>query len=271
MAGSDVEIASGAEDMGSVGAPAFLVLGPIQAWSAGREVSLPNGRVLALLALLLVHRGSALHLDRIADELWSGAGPANPKNAVQVIVSRLRRAVGGGLVASQGGGYALAPSAGAADADQFEALHRRGREEISRGRAQDAAETLREALGLWRGPALIDVADQGFAQPEIARLEGLRDCCLRDRVDADLACGRHAQLTGELAGLVRQHPLDERLRSQQILALYHAGRQADALAAYRSARGALVDGLGLEPSPGLAGLERAILRQELRQPAALPL
>ncbi len=227
--------------------------------------------MLALFSLLTVHRSSALHLDRIVDELWSGDGPANPRNAVQVLVSRLRSAIGGELVVSGGGGYGLALGGGALDADRFEALHRRGREEISRGRAPQAAETLREALELWRGPALLDVADQGFAQPEIARLEGLRESCLRDRVDADLACGRHAQLTGELEGLVRQQPLDERLRSQLILALYHAGRQAEALDAYRAARLALVDGLGLEPSPALAGLEGAVLRHEMPTPVAIAL
>ena len=121
-----------------------------------------------------------------------------------------------------------------------------------RGEPQEAAATLRQALALWRGPALADVSQERFAQPEIARLEDLRLACLGDRVDADLACGRHAEIAGELEGLVRQHPLRERLRGQQMLALYRAGRQADALDAYRAAYAALVDGLGIEPSPRAA-------------------
>ena len=111
--------------------------------------------------------------------------------------------------------------------------------------------TLRRALALWRGPALADVRDERFAAPEIARLDDLRLACLAERVDADLACGRHAEVAGEIEALVREHPLRERLHGQLMLALYRAGRQADALAAYRSAREALVDGLGIEPSPML--------------------
>ena len=165
------------------------------------------------------------------------------------------------------GGYALRLPPGALDADRFEERFQRGREELTGRKQQEAAETLREALALWRGPALADVRDEGFAQPEIARLDDLRLACLEDRVDADLACARHAEVAGELEALVRQHPLRERLRGQLMLALYHSGRQADALAAYRSAHRALVDGLGIEPSPELRALEAAILRQDVPAPA----
>ena len=140
------------------------------------------------------------------------------------------------------------------------------REELAARRAREAAATLRQALALWRGPALADVADERFAQPEIARLEDLRLACLTDRIDADLACGRHEEVAGELEALVRQHPLRERLRGQQMLALYRAGRQADALEAYRAAYEALVDGLGIEPSPELRALEAAILRHDVPAP-----
>ena len=144
----------------------------------------------------------------------------------------------------------------------------RGRDELTRGEAVEAAATLRRALALWRGPALADVRDERFAAPEIARLDDLWLACVSERVDADLACGRHVEVAGEIEALVREHPLRERLHGQRMLALYRAGRQADALAAYRGAREALVEGLGIEPSPMLRELEAAILRQDVPEPAA---
>ena len=207
--------------------------------------------------------------DRVVDELWEGAGPKDARHAVHVVASRLRGALGDGVVISKGGGYAVRLAPGDLDAERFEGLFRRGRAELAQGEAWEAAATLRQALTIWRGPALADVSEERFAQPEIARLEDLRLACLGDRVDADLARGLHADLAGELEGLVREHPLHERLRAQQMLALYRAGRQADALAAYRSAYQELVDGLGIEPSPELRALEAAILRQEVPAPSSL--
>jgi DNA-binding SARP family transcriptional activator len=245
----------------------FRILGPIEVEVAGGlSDRVPRGRTLSLLALLLVHRGTVVHVDRAVDELWDGAGPEHARKAVQVLASRLRSALGDGVVLSEGGGYALRPAAGSVDAERFEALFARGRAELAGGEPAEAAATLRQALALWRGPALAEVSQEGFAQPEIARLDDLRLACLSDRLDADLAVGRHAEVLGELEGLVRQHPLRERLRAQHMLALYRAGRQADALEAYRSAYAALVDGLGIEPSPELRALEAAILRQDV--PAA---
>src|SRR3954464_5994252 len=247
------------------------ILGPIEV-ELGDDgcARIPRGRTLALLALLLVHRGAIVALDRIADELWDGDGPQNARNAVQVIASRLRAAVGEDLVVSGARGYALRPPAGALDAERFEGEHPRGAELLAGAEPEEAAAGLRDALALWRGPALADVGDERFAQPEIARLEDLRLACLADRLDADLACGRHDEVAGELEALVREHPLRERLRGQQMLALYRCGRQADALEAYRGAYEALVDGLGIEPSPELRALEAAILRQEVPAPAAPP-
>src|SRR6185295_18981838 len=152
------------------------------------------------------------------------------------------------------------------DADRFANHVRQGRSELDEGEAWEAAATLRRALELWRGPALAEVAYARFAQTEITQLEDLRLACLSDRIDADLACGRHADVVGELDALVREHPLRERLRGQQMLALYRAGRQADALEAYRLTYEALVDGLGIEPSPELRELEAAILRHEVPSP-----
>ena len=151
------------------------------------------------------------------------------------MASRLRSALGDDGGALGGRRLRRAPGPGALDAERFEELSARGREELTRGEPWEAAATLREALALWRGPALADVADERFAAPEIARLEDLRLACLSERIDADLACGRHAEVAGELEALVRAHPLRERLRAQQMLALYRSGRQADALDAYRGA------------------------------------
>src|SRR3954471_20707857 len=247
------------------------ILGPIEVELRDDVCArIPRGRTLALLALLLVHHGAIVALDRIADELWDGDGPQNARNAVQVIASRLRAAVGEELVVSGARGYALRPPAGALDAERFEGEHRRGAELLARAEPEEAAAGLRDALALWRGPVLADVADEGFAQPEIARLEDLRLACLADRLDADLACGLHHEVAGELEALVREHPLRERLRGQQMLALYRCGRQAEALEAYRAAYEALVDGLGIEPSPDLRALEAAILRHDVPAPAARP-
>ena len=250
--------------------PSFEILGPIQARLADGSVApLPRGRVLSLLALLLVERGAAVHADRIVDELWPAAGPRHARNAVQVLASRLRGVIGEQAVVSEGGGYALRVPDGAVDADRFEDALAAGRLEAAVDPAS-AAVTLQHALALWRGRALADVRDEGFAHPEVARLEELRLACLAERIDAELACGGHALLTAELERLVRQHPLCERFRAQLMVALYRVGRQADALAEYRSARLALAEELGLDPTPELRALEAAILRHELPAPPPGP-
>ena len=244
--------------------PQYRILGPIQVGGADH---VPRGRTLSLLALLLVHRGAFVHVDRALDDLWEdGERPQNGRKAVHVVASRLRSALGEARLLSQGRGYAVRMAPGDLDADRFEELVLQGRGELAAGEPWEAAATLRSALEPWRGPALADVADARFAQAEIARLEDLRLACISDRIDAELACARHGDVVGELDALVRQHPLRERLRGQQMLALYRAGRQADALEAYRRAYEALADGLGIEPSPELRELEAAILRQEVPSP-----
>jgi DNA-binding SARP family transcriptional activator len=249
--------------------PEFRILGPIDVAGAARAGNrVPRGRTLSLLALLLVHRGAFVHVDRALDELWEGARPRHGRKAVHVVASRLRGALGDGVLRSRGSAYAVRMAPGDLDADRFEGLVRHGRAELVAGEAWEAAATFKRALELWRGPALADVADARFAQPEIARLEDLRLACVSDRIDADLACGRPAEVVGELEALVQEHPLRERLRGQQMLALYRAGRPADALEAYRRAYDALADGLGIEPSPELRALESAILRHEVPTPPA---
>ena len=175
---------------------------------------------------------------------------------------------GRGLLLSEGARLRRAPGADASTPIASRTRCAAAARSSARGEPGEAAATLRQALALWRGPALADVGDERFAQPEIARLEDLRLACLADRVDADLACGRHEEVAGELEALVQQHPLRERLRAQQMLALYRGGRQAEALDAYRAAYTALVDGLGIEPSPELRALEAAILRHDVPPPAA---
>ena len=249
----------------------FRILGPVEALDGeGSPLELPGGRPRALLALLLIHPAEAVSVDRVIEELWSDRLPENPQNAVQVLASRLRKAVGADVVLSEAGGYRLLLEPGERDSERFEELAARGRDELAGGDAAAAAETLRNALALWRGPALADVRYERFAQSEVARLEELRLACSEARIDADLMLGRHAEVVPELEALVGEHPLSERLRGQLMLALYRSGRQAEALVAYREARRTLVDELGIEPSPELRELEQSILRQEEGLSLGLP-
>jgi predicted ATPase/DNA-binding SARP family transcriptional activator len=177
-------------------------------------------------------------------------------------VSNLRKTLGSGLLVTQGRGYCLRTEPGQTDVDRFEALEAEGRRARERGDALTAGAVLREALGVWRGPAPSDFAYEPFAQAEIARLEEYRLAALENRIDADLASGEHARLVGELEGLVREHPLRERLRAQLMVALYRCDRQADALAAYGRAREVLSEQLGLEPGVPLKELQLAILNHD---------
>ena len=240
----------------------FRVLGSLEVVDHDGPVALGAPKQRALLAVLLLHRGEPVSSDRLIDEIWGEQPPASANKIVQGYVSNLRKVLGDGRLVTQGRGYVLRIEPGQTDVDRFEALAARGRRALEDGDALTASAVLREALALWRGPPLSDFAYEPFAQPEIARLEEARLAALEDRIDADLASGEHARLVGELEALVREHPLRERLRGQLMLALYRSGRQADALDAYRDARGWLLDELGLEPGHELRELERAILAQD---------
>ncbi|HET8820563.1 MAG TPA: BTAD domain-containing putative transcriptional regulator, partial [Thermoleophilaceae bacterium] len=254
----------------------FGILGPLEVTDGGREPVIASGKQRALLAILLLHANEVVSRDRLIEELWGEQPPVTAVKSLQVQVSRLRKALGGGEgpVITGPNGYSIRVGAGELDLERFERLAEEGRRALADD-AERAAELLHEALSLWRGPALADFTFEGFAQPEIGRLEELRLAALEDRIDADLARGRHAELVPELEALVATHPLRERLRRQLVLALYRAGRQADALEAYRAARATLMDELGLEPTPELRQLEQAILTHDAAvrapaQPAARP-
>ena len=239
----------------------FRVLGSLEVVEGDRPVALGGPQQRALLAVLLVHRGESVSSDRLIDALWGEQAPASAVKIVQGYVSNLRRVLGDGLLVTRGGGYLLQAEPGQTDLDRFESLVAEGRRALQEGDAPTAAARLRDALGLWRGPPLADLAYESFAQAEIARLEESRLAALADRIDAELALGEHARLVGELEALVREHPLRERLVGQLMLALYRSGRQADALETYRRAREWLSE-LGLEPGPALRELEQSILRQD---------
>jgi DNA-binding SARP family transcriptional activator len=226
-----------------------------------RQVDLGGPRQRALLARLLVHANQVVAAERLIEDLW-GEGSAGA-NALQVTVSRLRRAlVAEDRLLTQPPGYLLRLAAGEYDRDMFEQLVDEARRSIAREKAQEAADTLRRALGLWRGQPFADFLYEPFAQAEIARLEEARLACLEERIEADLALGRHGELIGELEALIREHPLRERPRGQLMLGLYRCGRQADALELYRETRVLFDHELGIEPSPALRRVEAAILRQD---------
>ena len=248
----------------------FRILGPLEVDDAGRRVELGGARQQALLAILLLHRGEVVPADRLVEQLYAGSPPPTAAKSLQAHVSRLRKALGGdGRLQTRGRGYTLDLTADDVDADRFATLHDQGRSALAAGNAEAAATALGEALALWRGAPLGDLAYDDFAQPELSRLEELRLTCTEDRIDADLALGRHAGLVGELERLVAAEPLRERLRGQLMLALYRSGRQAEALATYADARRTLSDELGLEPGRALQELERAILNHDARLDAAV--
>jgi predicted ATPase/DNA-binding SARP family transcriptional activator len=239
----------------------FRVLGSLEVVDGGRLLALGSPQQRALLAVLLVHRSEPVSSDRLINELWGENAPASAIKIVQGYVSNLRKALGDGLLVTRGRGYSLQVDDGQLDVDRFEALVAEARRALQEGDARPAVVRLREALELWRGPALADFAYEGFAQAEPARLQESRLVALQERIAAQLELGDHAQLVGELEALVREHPLREGFIGQLMVALYGAGRQAEALDAYQHARMRLADELGLEPGPGLKKLQAEILEQ----------
>ena len=241
----------------------FRILGLLEVARDGEPLLLGAVQQRALLAVLVLHRGEAVSVDRLVDELWGERAPAAAAKTVQVYVSQLRKALGAGVIVTQGRAYRLAIAPGQVDAVRFEALGAEGRRALAGGDAARARERLCSALGLWRGEPLAEFAYEPFAQAAIARLQEERLAALEDRIEADLALGADGELIGEIESLIASNPLQERLRGQLMLALYRAGRQADALGAYRQTSELLRGELGLEPSRPLQELERSILEHDV--------
>ncbi len=243
----------------------FRVLGPLDVAHDGVPVRLGGERQRALLALMVTHANALVTTERLIEHLFGGDPSQSAANAVHVAVSRLRRALRCGdesLLLTRPGGYVLSVDPDQLDAARFERLLDQGRQAIAAGDPAAGAVRLREALALWRGPALADLALMEFVAPEARRLDELRLLALMDRIDADLALDRHAELIPELEALVAAEPLRERLRQQQMLALYRADRRAEALEVYRETSALLREELGLEPARSLQDLERMVLRQD---------
>jgi DNA-binding SARP family transcriptional activator len=235
----------------------FRILGPLEVVDQGRGVKLGGSKQRSLLAFLLLNPNRAMSRDRLIDELWGDQPPDTAATAIQVHVSQLRKALGKDVIVTQTPGYLIRVRDGELDLDRFE----RAIAEAQSVPPADASVLLREALALWRGSPLAEL-DVPFAHAASARLDEQRLAALEQRIDADLALGRHAQLVPEVEGLVRDHPLREHLRGQLMIALYRSGRQAEALDVYRSGRRLLDEELGLEPHDELQRLERAILNHD---------
>ncbi len=244
----------------------YRILGPLEVSADGRVIEIGGPKQRALLAILLLRANESVPRDVLVHDLWGEQLPAGAQGSLDVYVSRLRKALDqaadGPVVVTRPGGYCLQVEEGQLDARRFERLVAEGRSALAANTPGPAAASLRAALQLWRGNALGDLSDEPFAQAEITRLEELRLGAAEDRIESDLALGRHADVVSDLEALVAVHPLRERLHGQLMIALYRCGRQAEALGAYQAARRTLVEELGLEPSPASQRLERAILQQD---------
>ena len=250
----------------------FRILGSLEVEDRGRSLPLGGHQQRALVALLLLRANDVVPVDEIIEHLWGAQSPPTATKNVHALISKIRRRLENdpagvdpgqnGVLLTRPHGYILTVADGELDLHRFQSLLDEGRRALAAGDADAAAATLRRALALWRGPPLAEFAFDSFADVEIARLEELRLSALEDRIEADLALGRHNDLIAELEALVAHNPLRERLRGQLMLALYRSGRQAQALDAYQGARRMLVDELGIEPGQALQRLEKAILVQD---------
>ena len=244
--------------------------GEFEAVQGGVPVPVRGAKQRTVLALLALHRGQPVSADRLIDALWGDGQVANPVNALQAQIGQLRRTLGATAILTSDAGYALDIGPGDVDAARFEQLVAKGRRLLEEGETAPASTTLSEALRMRRGEPLTEFAYAGFADAERAHLADLTLVAIETRAEADLALGRHGELAGELEALCREHPLRERLWELLMLALYRAGRQAEALRAYTEARDRLVDELGIDPGPALRELEARILAQDPSLAAAGP-
>src|SRR3954447_7691708 len=240
----------------------FRILGPLEIRQDGRALPCKGAKQRLLLATLLLRANEVVSSDRLMDALWGDNPPATAPKALQMHVSQLRRLLDPNILVTRPPGYELRIAGDQLDLARFKVTVGRARAAIGRKEPQEAADLLASALALWRGPPLADLSFEEFLQPEIARLDQLRLTALEDRIAADLALGRHAELVAELEALAAEHPPRERIHAQLMTALSRSGRQADALEVYRRMRWRLVEELGLEPSRELKALEQQILVQD---------
>ncbi len=242
------------------------LFGELEAVQDGVVVPVRGAKQRALLALLALHRAKPVSADRLIDHLWGDGEAGNPANALQAQIGQLRRSLGSAAIVTSEAGYALGINPDDVDVVRFEQLVATGRRLVEEGEAALASAALAEALALRRGEPLAEFAYAGFADVERAHLDELTLVATEARAGADLALGLHGELVGELEALCREHPLRERLWELLILALYGAGRQAEALRAYTEARDRLVDELGIEPGPALRELQGRVLPRTPRSP-----
>ena len=240
----------------------FRILGPLEVLDDNRPIRLGGPKQRAALAILLLHANRVVSVERLADDLYAGAPPVTAVTQVQRQVSELRKLLGAATIETRTPGYVLHADPERVDLDRFERRTSDAMQALERGDAESAATLLQQALELWRGAPLADLTYESFARTAIARLEELRLAAVEEHVDAELELGRHVFVLTELEPLVWEHPLRERLRGQLMLALYRAGRQAEALDVYRKTRELLVEEFGIEPSGTLRELERRILMQD---------
>ncbi len=257
-----IEALSGDYRLASARMLEFRILGPLEVLDGDRPIRLGGPKQRAALAILLLNANRVVSVERLADDLYGGTPPVTAVTQVQRQVSDLRKLLGAAAIETRSPGYLVHVEPGRLDLDRFERWTSEGGQALARSDAQAASELFRRALELWRGAALADLAYEEFAQTAIARLDELRLAALEQRFDAELALGRHGPLLAELEALVWNHPLRERARGQLMLALYRAGRQAEALEVYRRTRESLVEEFGIEPSKSLHELERRILTQD---------
>ncbi|MEU7987339.1 BTAD domain-containing putative transcriptional regulator [Streptosporangium canum] len=248
----------------------FGVLGPIQILDGDRITAPGPAKHRAILAALLMRAGHVVTLDRLIAVVWGEDPPASAESVLRVYVSALRRLVGAETIRTVPGGYLIAITPDQVDAHRFDRMVERARRARDAGRTAEAADELRGALALWRGPALADVDSGELRRTQAVRLEELRLGATEERIDLDLALGRHGEVVGELRALVAAYPLRERAWGQLMLALHQAGRRSEALAAYQDARRVLVEELGLEPGPELRMAHDKVLAGQGRERGAVP-
>ena len=245
----------------------FRILGPLEVRDGTRRLPLDAPKQRSLLTVLLLHANRVVSTDQLIDELWDEAPPATARTTLQNHIRRLRAVLGLAIeedrrhprLVFDPPGYLVQVASTELDLHRFEQLAEQGRTAMSSGQLERAANHLRAALDLWRGPALAGVALGPISRSHAAHLEEARFAALEHRIRADLELGRHGDLVAELEALAREHPLRERLHGQLMLALYRTGRRAEALEVYQRARRLLVDNLGIEPNRQLQELQQAVL------------